>query len=213
MARGRKTKQQKQDESSLLKLVKYNPEIMEEGTKSPNILIDDYVGVCIDEYNYELVKVKQTTVTEDNIRSTTNKYEDKYEVGDTYQEWCSMEKYLSSFEQAVETYADLKFREEESKLKYCKDMNILIEIRKKIYNDINKFLTKNIVPEVAKLISNTLDESQKAKLDMSKVDESIKSAMKECDGLIQVVSEKRAMMVSKGIIDGKKIKHRIKKED
>ena len=213
MARGRKTKQQKQDESSLLKLVKYNPEIMEEGTKSPNILIDDYVGVCIDEYNYELVKVKQTTVTEDNIRSTTNKYEDKYEVGNTYQEWCSMEKYLSSFEQAVETYADLKFREEESKLKYCKDMNILIEIRKKIYNDINKFLTKNTVPEVTKVISNTLKESQKAQLEVTELGKTIESAMKECDKLMQVVSEKRIAMISKGIIDEKKIKRRIKKED
>ena len=59
-----------------------------------------------------MFQIKQTTVTEDNIKSTKTTYGDKYVIGDTYQEWISMGKYLNSYEKAVEYYSNLKFNNE-----------------------------------------------------------------------------------------------------
>jgi hypothetical protein len=90
MAKGRKNNTAKNEETSLLKLIKFNQDIIEDNNKTPNVLLDDYVGIVFNECACELVQIKQTTVSEDNIKSTTNLFEDKYKIGDTFQQWITM---------------------------------------------------------------------------------------------------------------------------
>ena len=65
-------KRKTDSEKGILNLIKFDENIIEDGTKSPNIQIDEYAGITMDKNdNWELVKINQTTVTEDNIKSTT----------------------------------------------------------------------------------------------------------------------------------------------
>lgn len=200
------------EETGILNLIEYNPKIIENGSKTPNILIDNFVGVCIDEYNYELVKIKQVTVTEDNIKSTTNSYEDKYTLGDTYQEWISMGKYLGDFIEAVEVYSQLKFKNETSKLKYCTDVSKLNNIRQAIHDDLHNYIQTNTVPEVAKQINAACKDLQTFNASIEKYRTLTSQVEKTCNELIGIVEEKRAKMVSKGIIEQKKTNHKAKEE-
>ena len=76
--------------------------------KEPNCLLDDCVGIVVDDNgNWELIKVKQVTVTNDNIKTTTKKYNNKYQLGNVFQEWVTMEKFPDSYVSAAQTYAKM----------------------------------------------------------------------------------------------------------
>lgn len=208
MARGRKSSDNK--EEGVLRLIEYEPKIMED-KNAPNILIDNYVGVSIDkDGNWELFQVKQTTVSEDNIKSTTNVYEDKYKIGDTYQEWVSMGKYLGSYESAVEYYSNLKFNNEVSKLKYCIDIKELVKIRKDIHDGLNNFMIKNTIPEVAKQINNVTKDVYEISNKVKELKPIINEAELESNKTIELAKEKRKIIVQEM---PKEKKHRLKLEE
>jgi hypothetical protein len=212
MARGRKPNTATNEDVGVFKFVEYNPEIMQDGSKTPNILIDNYVGVSIDEDNYELVKVKQTTVTEENIKSVTNVYEDKFKIGDTYQEWITMGKYLSSYERAVEYYSEKKFKNEASKLKYCTDISVLNKIRSDTRDTIYNFAVQNTIPQVVSELSDAVKTVQSLKPDIAQIKLLKQEAINECTKVIDVMKEKYIEMAAKGLVKTKVTKHQVKEE-
>ena len=212
MARGKKKVSTAENEG-VLQLVVYNEKIMENGTKKANIQIDDCVSIAIDEYNYELMKVKETLVTTENIKSATNKYGDKYKIGDSYQEWITMDKYLHSYEEAFIVYSELKFKNEASKLLYCTDATVLNKIKQKIADDITKFMTANTVPEVVKQLDIATDELVKMNMKVKTLKALEKEAIMACNDIITIVKAKRAKMIASGIIQEKTVNHKMKLEE
>lgn len=210
MARGKK--KEVEEVKGVIGLVEFNPDIIEDGSKSPHVPIDKFSGICIDADNFELVCIKQTTVTEENIKSTTTKYENKFKIGDTYQEWITMGKYLNSIETAVECYIELRFKDEVSKKRY-RTYGELIEIKREIKADINKFMGENAIPIVATKLSLAYGELDKITKDIVELQKLKQAAMKECDFIINVAKEKYASMVAKGLIEQKKIEHKNKEEE
>lgn len=195
MARGRKVNKDNVEEVGILKLIKYNPDIIEE-KRNQNLLLDEYVSVCVDANgNWELYIINQTNVTADNIKSTTTVYKDKYKIGDTYQEWISMGKYLGSYESAVEYYSNLKFNNEVSQLRYCEDAKELTKIRQRIHDGLNNFMIKNTVPEVAKQINKATNELY----EISKLAKEMKLLVSEttnvCNDTINLMKEKKKIIV------------------
>ena len=141
-----------------------------------------------------MFQIKQTTVTEDNIKSTKSVYGDKYSIGDTYQEWISMGKYLNSYEKAVEYYSNLKFNNEVSQLVYCNDIKKLVEIKQHIYDDLNKTMI-NTIPVVAKQISKATDEL----FEISKLANEMRLFIVEttnvCNEAVAFIKDKRKIVV------------------
>ena len=194
MARGRKAKKDNVVEVGILKLIKFDPSIIEEKRKQ-NFTLDEFVTTSVDiNGNWELFQIKQTTVTEDNIKSTKTTYGDKYVIGDTYQEWISMGKYLNSYEKAVEYYSNLKFNNEVSQLVYCDDVKKLVEIKQRIYDDLNKTMI-NTIPVVAKQISKATDELY----EISKLANEMRLLTTEttnvCNEAISFIKDKRKIVV------------------
>ena len=195
MARGRKANKDSVEEVGILKLIKFDPNIIEE-KRNQNILLDEFVSVSVDvNGNWELFQIKQTTVTEDNIKSTINVYEDKYIIGDTYQEWISMGKFLGSYESAVEYYSNLKFNNEVSQLKYCTDVKELVKIRQRIHDDLNNFMIKNTVPEVAKQISKATKELHEITTLANEMKILTSEATNVCNNTITLMKEKTKIIV------------------
>jgi hypothetical protein len=211
MPRGRKSEE---TNNGVLNLIALDENLIEDNTKTPNIQIDDCGGISVDKNgNWELVKIDQTTVTEDNIKTATNSFGDKYTIGDTYQQWSSMGKYLDSYVSAVETYAKLRFLDEVSKLKYCRDISKLVEIQTEIKDSISKFAVENVVPQIVKDIGLSMNQLQSIKKDIAELQELKKTMIEDCNEFMNVVAEKRNTMIAKGIIEQKKTKHRIKEEE
>lgn len=209
MARGKKVID---ETTGVIGLVEFNPEIMEDGSKTPHIPIDQYAGIYVDADNFELVKVKQTTVSEDNIKSVSNVYGEKYKIGDTFQEWISMGKYLSSPEMAVECYSNLRFKDEISKKRY-REFEELTKIKREIKDDINRVLGEKVVPAMAYKIGEAYKELQVINKNIDEIHKVEAEALKECNYIINVAKEKYTTMVAKGLIDKKKVQHKVKEEE
>lgn len=210
MARGRKSKNENVEKVGVLELIKFNPKIIEE-KRNQNILLDEFVSISVDANgNWELYQIKQTTVSEENIKTTTKLYENKYKLGDTYQEWFSMGKYFGSPEGAIEHYSNLKFNNEVSQLQYCTDMKELVKIRQRIYDDLNNFMIKNTVPVVAKQVSKAFKELDEISKLASEVRLLTTETTNICNNTISVMKEK-----NKIIVDNmpKQKKHRIEVEN
>jgi hypothetical protein len=210
MGKETKTNKAKVKEVGVLKLIKFDPAIIEE-KRNQNILLDEFVSVSVDANgNWELYQIRQTTVSNENIKTTTKIYESKYKIGDTYQEWFSMGKYLRSFESAVEYYSNLKFNNEVSQLRYCADVKELVKIRQRIYDDLNNFMIKNAVPEVAKQISRATKELQEITKLANEMKLLTTEATNVCNSTISLMKEK-----NKIIVDAmpKQKKHRDIKEE
>jgi len=209
MARGRKANNTKVEEVGILKLIKFNPSIIEE-KRNQNMLLDEFVSVSVDANgNWELYSIRQTTVSEENIKTTTKLYDNKYKIGDTYQEWVSMGKYFRSPESAVEHYSDLKFNNEVSQLRYCTDMKELVKIRQRIYDDLNNFMIKNTVPEVVKQISKVSNELHEITRLSNQVKISATEATSVCNNTIELMKEKNKIVVE----NMPKSRHKIKEEE
>lgn len=213
MARAAKKDKVSNARAGIFNFIQYDPELMEdEKGKAPKILIDDFVGIFIDEDNFELMKVKQVTVTEDNIKSATNTYGDKYGIGDTYQEWISMTKYLDSYESAVECYTKLMFKNDASALKYCTNISELIKIRQNIHDTIYKFMTTNTIPSVAKEMNNSIKELNSLNGDIQQIKGNIEKYKKydtHIEELYLGIKEKHKIIVE---VDKPK-KYKTKPED
>jgi hypothetical protein len=209
MAKGRKNNTAKNEETSLLKLIKFNQDIIEDNNKTPNVLLDDYVGIVFNECACELVQIKQTTVSEDNIKSTTNLFEDKYKIGDTFQQWITMGWYPTTYLSAVSLYSRLKFQDECSKLKYCRDIGKLIEIQKEINNTLLKFAELNAIPFLINKVSESFEELDSVVNSVEELKTKTKDTTATCDALSEAVKGKYATMVSKGLLNPKEVMHRL----
>ena len=196
MARGRKTNKDNSAEVGVLKLVKFNPLIIEE-KRNQNILLDEFVSMSVDANgNWELFQIKQTVVTEENIKSTKTIYGEKYKLGDIFQEWYSMGKYLGSPETAIEYYSNLKFNNEVSQLRYCADMKELAKIRQNIHDGLNNFMIKNTVPDVVNQVGKAIRELQ----EITKLSNEVKLLISEtsslCSDTIIAIKEKNKIIVA-----------------
>lgn len=188
-------KKEVKEELGVFNFIEFNKDIIEDGSKTPSVLIDNYVGVCIDELNYELVRIKQVTVTEDNIKTATNLYGNKYKLGDTYQEWISMKRYLGDFVEAAETYSKMKFKEEVSKLKYCSDISVLNKIRQDIHDNLQAFMKTDTVPKIAFELNSSCKDLQSVKAEIKSTKEYCENAKKEIDKYLADVKESRKIIV------------------
>lgn len=209
MARKKDNKQKE----TLMNLIEYNPDIMEDDKKKPNILLDNYMGICVDKNgNWELLKVKQIIVSDTNIRTTTNSYGDKYTTGDVFQEWVSMDKYPNSFESSVELYSKIDFMEKVSALEYCTDITELVKIKRDFNKRISEFLSTTTLPRVVGEVNTALSTFEKLQTDIDDLMKLKNKAIEDCENIINVISEKYASMVAKGIVVQKQVKHRTVEE-
>jgi hypothetical protein len=211
MAKAKKTETAEVQDSGILKLIGYDPSLIDDLKGCPNYMLDEYVSVFVDANgNHELHKIKQTTVSDTNIKTATNVYGDKYQIGDTYQEWVSMTKYLSSPLEAARCYAKLIQLNEISKLKYCKDIGKLVQIEEKINNALEKFAINETLPEVMKQVNTAYNTLRQYERDIEQYKQTRETITKEANELLALIKEKRSI-----IVDNlpKQKQHRIKLED
>lgn len=171
MPRGRKTSSDAAASDSVkadkgvFKFVKRNSNLPQEG-KIPNFVFEDILGISIpDMRSLEIVKLKNVTVTEDNIASIIKVYNDKYKVGDKFQEWASLYGtvgcYPTSLSYALIKIKDIIIKNEISKLEGEADFSKLADIIHNTDEMILKYLKTDIVPHSADLVSKVIKDVQK----------------------------------------------------
>jgi hypothetical protein len=211
MARGKKLELVNGQDEGIFKFIKLNTDIIDDSKRIPNYHLDEYAAVCVDaNENHELFKIKQVTVTSENIKSTTTQYGDKYKIGDTYQEWISMEKYLDSPLEAAKCYAKMIGNNEISKLAYCKDINKLVEISNKINKTLEEFAINYTVPEVTKQLSKAHDALINIQKEIKAYEDTKLQITSECNELLELIRNNRKIIVDNM---PKEKKHRIKLEE
>lgn len=196
MAKSKKNAKVSNGDGGVLKLIKCDPDLLDDTKIKPNYQLDECVAVCVDaNCNHELFKIKQTTVTEENIKSTINSYGDKYKLGDTYQEWVSMGRYTSNVIDAAKCYIKLVSVNEISKLKYCKDINKIVEINNNIRDTLEKFAVNETMPKVIKQLSVACDKLFELQDEIKIFEETKAQVRKETEDLLNLIRESRKIVV------------------
>lgn len=167
----------------------------------PYFLIEDDWGINCDERNEILVRKR--------IASRTIKDENDVEDHiEQYVVW-EAETYSNTFTHTIECYINKKNKEEKSKLIKSKDYKELISIQNEIKSNISKALDFNGINKEFLSITSILDERAKIEEELKLLRETKKQIEIETDKLLQLIKEKRSIIIS----NTEQKKHRIKKEN
>lgn len=167
----------------------------------PYFLIEDEWGINCDERNEILVRKR--------IASRTIKDENDVEDHiEQYVVW-EAETYSNTFTHTIECYISKKDREEKSKLIKSKDYKDLISIQNEIKSNISKALEFNGINKEFLSITSILDERAKIEEELKLLREAKKQIEIETDKLLQLIKEKRSIIIS----NTEQKKHRIKEEN
>lgn len=167
----------------------------------PYFLIEDEWGINCDERNEILVRKR--------IASRTIKDENDVEDHiEQYVVW-EAETYSNTFTHTIECYISKKDREEKSKLIKSKDYKDLISIQNEIKSNISKALEFNGINKEFLSITSILDERAKIEEELKLLREIKKQIEIETDKLLQLIKEKRSIIIS----NTEQKKHRIKEEN
>lgn len=167
----------------------------------PYFLIEDEWGVNCDERNEILVRKR--------IASRTIKDENDVEDHiEQYVVW-EAETYSNTFTHTIECYISKKNKEEKSKLIKSKDYKDLISIQNEIKSNISKALEFNGINKEFLSITSILDERAKIEEELKLLREAKKQIEIETDKLLQLIKEKRSIIIS----NTEQKKHRIKEEN
>ena len=193
MARGRK-------KASEVKDLPTTVTDKEEGT-IPYFLIDDEWGVSCDDRNEILVHKRNA-----NRIIKNDKGEELYI--EQYLMWDSV-SYPSSFSKALETYAQRKGRQMESKLNKSKDYNEIAKIQNEIKLIIAQALDFKGINNVFMSTTSVLDDRAELKLQLEALKEAKREVEEETEKLLKLIKEKRQIIVS----NTEPKKHRMPKEE
>jgi hypothetical protein len=180
MARGKKSLL----ETSNLPIVTTD---IEEG-QIPYFLIDDEWGIACDERNEILVHKRIANRTIKNEKGDEDHIEQ-------YIMWDSI-SYPSTFSSAIESYVNKKGKTEKSKLKKSTNYNDLIKIQNEIKLTIEKSLEFNGVNSNFLSSMSIIDERAKLEEEIKKLRETKEMIIKETDLLMELVKQKRAIIIS-----------------
>lgn len=176
------------------------PTDKEEG-QIPYFLLDDEWGISCDERQEILVRKKSANRTikdESGIETHIEQY---------YTWECIA--YTNSFTHAISVYVDKKGKAKKSKLIKSKDYKELVEIQNEINSIISKALNFNGVNKEFLSITSLLDEKSKLKEELISLKETKIQVEKEVENLMDLIKEKRAIIVS----NTEPKKRRLKKEN
>ncbi len=176
------------------------PTDKEEG-QIPYFVLDDEWGISCDERQEILVHKKSANRTikdESGIETHIEQY---------YIWECIA--YTNSFTHAISVYVDKKGKAKKSKLIKSKDYKELIEIQNEINSIISKALNFNGVNKEFLSITSLLDEKSKLKEELISLKETKLQVEKEVENLMDLIKEKRAIIVS----NTEPKKRRLKKEN
>lgn len=167
----------------------------------PYFLIEDEWGINCDERNEILVRKR--------IASRTIKDENDVEDHiEQYAVW-EAETYSNTFTHTIECYINKKGKEKKSKLIKSKDYKDLISIQNEIKSNISKALDFNGINKEFLSITSILDERAKIEEELKLLRETKKQIEIETDKLLQLIKEKRSIIIS----NTEQKKHRIKEEN
>lgn len=160
---------------------------IEEG-QIPYFLIDDEWGIACDERNEILVHKRIASRTIKNEKGDEDHIEQ-------YIMWDSI-SYPSTFSSAIESYVNKKGKTEKSKLKKSTNYNDLIKIQNEIKLTIEKSLEFNGVNSNFLSSMSIIDERAKLEEEIKKLRETKEMIIKETDLLMELVKQKRAIIIS-----------------
>lgn len=167
----------------------------------PYFLIEDEWGINCDERNEILVRKR--------IASRTIKDENDVENHiEQYVVW-EAETYSNTFTHTIECYINKKDKGEKSKLIKSKDYKDLISIQNEIKSNISKALDFNGINKEFLSITSILDERAEIEEELKLLREAKKQIEIETDKLLQLIKEKRSIIIS----NTEQKKHRIKEEN
>lgn len=194
MARGKRSLL----ETTNLPIVETN---IEEGV-SPYFLIDDKYGIACDERQEMLCRKKKSS------RTIKDEYGQPYKI-ETYYMWESF-CYTNSFSSCIENYLKIKDRElKKERLIKTKDYTELINIQNEIKQIISKALSTDGDNKSVFTISKVIDQQSKLMEEIENLKKIQSQTEKESDKLLQLIKEKRSLIISAT----EPTKHRNKKED
>jgi hypothetical protein len=167
----------------------------------PYFLIEDEWGINCDERNEILVRK----------RTASRTIKDENDVEDHIEQYIvwEAETYSNTFTHTIECYINKKGKEEKSKLIKSKDYKDLISIQNEIKSNISKALDFNGINKEFLSITSILDERAKIEEELKLLRETKKQIEIETDKLLQLIKEKRSIIIS----NTEQKKHRIKKEN
>lgn len=160
---------------------------IEEG-QIPYFLIDDEWGIACDERNEILVHKRIASRTIKNEKGDEDHIEQ-------YIMWDSI-SYPSTFSSAIESYVNKKGKTEKSKLKKSTNYNDLIKIQNEIKLTIEKSLEFNGANSNFLSSMSIIDERAKLEEEIKKLRETKEMIIKETDLLMELVKQKRAIIIS-----------------
>ena len=176
------------------------PTDKEEG-QIPYFILDDEWGISCDERQEILVHKKSANRTikdENGVETHIEQY---------YMWECIA--YTNSFTHTISVYVDKKGKEKKSKLIKSKDYKELIAIQNEIKSTIAKALDFNGINKEFLSITSILDERAKIEEELKLLRETKKQIEIETDKLLQLIKEKRTIIVS----NTEPKKRRLKKEN
>lgn len=171
----------------------------EEG-KVPNFVFDDILGIFIpDTRSLEIVRLKSMKVTEDNINSVSKVHGDKYQIGDEYQEWCSLYGtvgcYPTTLTGALQKIKDIAIKNEISKLKNETDFGKVFEAIQVIDNKITNCLKNDVASKSIDLANKLVKDIQKSMEELENVNKQLKEAIAASEDLVDTVKEQKKKII------------------
>ena len=201
MARGKKvvTTGAKNARDGIWSFIERDTSLPEEG-KIPNFIYDGILGIYIgDVRNLELVKLKTVTVTEDNVKSVTTAYGDKYQIGDSFQEWGGLYGvvgcYPSSIAYALTKIKDIVIANELSKSKKDTDFTNMYKIIDETNKKIESCLRTDILPHGAEQADKVVKDLRSNLQKLEEVKEMYDSAKKEYESFMAELKERRRIII------------------
>ena len=175
----------------------------EEG-KIPNFVYEGIIGIVIaDTRSLEIVRLKNMKVTVDNITSISKQYSDKYQIGDEYQEWCSLYGtvgcYPTTLAGALRIIKDIAINNEISKTKSETDFNKIFAAIQEVDDKILKCLKTDIVPKSADIASKLVKDMQKSMDEIELINKKLADMTATCDAVSAELKEHhKAIPTEKG---------------
>jgi len=175
----------------------------EETGTIPFWIIDDTMGVAVNQYEFSLVERKEMTrsIKDENGNITG---------GEIYYIW-QFCKSASSFEDALITYCKVTERKLLAKLVKCKDFREIVKIRLQIQKTINDSFKIDGINKDLLSACNTIESHQELDVKIAETNKLIDDVIKQANDFIEFIKEKQTIIVNR--TENKPKKHRIKEEE